>query len=333
MNVTAVGSGTLAVAQSVSGTGVAPGTFITGFGTGTGGIHNYAVNVSQTVSSGTLTASGAGAILNVSAWTSGALAVGQSITGTGVLAGTVISALSTGTGTTGTYLVNISQTAASTALTASGPPVMNVTAWTSGALTLGQAITGSGVATGTVVTSFGTGTGKTGTYFVSVPQTVGSTTLTASGSGGSLTVTAVASGSLAVGQSVTGSGVTPGTVIAAGGSGTGGAGVYAVSASQTVGSETLVIPSTSNQVIQTDDQGGVIQRALIYRPGGDLFQDQTTAGTLYEYDYNAAKRMTEVKQNGTQPAATPTTSRARGCGATKSLPAPRPPTFTTSRAT
>lgn len=56
MTVTAVSSGTLAIGQAVTGTGVAPGTFITGLGSGTGGTGTYTVSVSQTASSTSLTA-------------------------------------------------------------------------------------------------------------------------------------------------------------------------------------------------------------------------------------------------------------------------------------
>ena len=73
-----------------------------------------------------------------------------------------------------------------------------------------------------------------------------------------------------------------------------------VNNSQTVGSETLTVPATSNQIVQVDNQAGRVTRALTYRAGGDLYQDQAVGGALYEYDYNAAKRMVEVKQNGTQ---------------------------------
>jgi hypothetical protein len=60
-----------------------------------------------------------GTTLTVSAVTSGTLAVGQLITGAGVAASTYITALGTGTGGTGTYTVNNSQTVASETLTAS----------------------------------------------------------------------------------------------------------------------------------------------------------------------------------------------------------------------
>lgn len=60
---------------------------------------------------------------------------------------------------------------------------------------------------------------------------------TGSISGTTLTVASVSSGALAVGQTVTGSGVTAGTIITAFGSGSGQAGTYTVNTSQTVGSE------------------------------------------------------------------------------------------------
>lgn len=55
MTVTAVTSGTIRLGMLVTGTGVAAGTYITAFGTGTGGTGTYTVGVSQTVASTTLT--------------------------------------------------------------------------------------------------------------------------------------------------------------------------------------------------------------------------------------------------------------------------------------
>lgn len=55
LTVSAVSSGTVAVGDLVSGTGVAGGTYVTALGTGTGGAGTYTVNNSQTVSSTTLT--------------------------------------------------------------------------------------------------------------------------------------------------------------------------------------------------------------------------------------------------------------------------------------
>ncbi len=51
LNVTSAGRGTLAVGNLINGTGVATGTTITAFGSGTGGVGTYTVSVSQTVGS------------------------------------------------------------------------------------------------------------------------------------------------------------------------------------------------------------------------------------------------------------------------------------------
>jgi microcystin-dependent protein len=56
LTVTAVGSGTLAVGQELTGTGITSGTRIIAFGTGSGGNGTYTLNISQTVSSTTITA-------------------------------------------------------------------------------------------------------------------------------------------------------------------------------------------------------------------------------------------------------------------------------------
>lgn len=63
--------------------------------------------------------------LTVTAVASGTLQVGQTVSGTGVTAGTTITALGTGTGGAGTYTVSTSQTVASSALT-SAPVWVNV---------------------------------------------------------------------------------------------------------------------------------------------------------------------------------------------------------------
>lgn len=70
---------------------------------------------------GVVTGAIAGTTLSVSAVTSGLVQVGQAIAGSGVTGGTTITALGTGTGGTGTYIVSASQTVASTAITATGP--------------------------------------------------------------------------------------------------------------------------------------------------------------------------------------------------------------------
>ena len=70
-----------------------------------------------TIQNMSCTGSISGTTLTVTAVTDGKLWLGQEITGTGVTAGTTITALGTGTGLTGTYTVSASQTVSSTTIT------------------------------------------------------------------------------------------------------------------------------------------------------------------------------------------------------------------------
>jgi hypothetical protein len=121
LTVTTVSSGTIAINQSLYGVGVLPETVITALGTGTGGTGTYTINRSQTVASGTLnsatvgavvTATIAGTTMTVSAVASGVLHVGQTVQGAGVTLDTIITALGTGTGGTGTYTLSVASTVA-----------------------------------------------------------------------------------------------------------------------------------------------------------------------------------------------------------------------------
>lgn len=134
---------------------------------------------------------------------------------------------------------SVTASIAAPAANVTAPSVMTVTAVGSGTVVVGGTLSGSGVVTGTTVVAQLTGTpGGVGTYSVSIPQTVASTTITVAA--GTLTVTAVASGAVTVGQVLSGSGVTAGTVVTALGTGTGGTGTYIVSPSQTAASTAIV---------------------------------------------------------------------------------------------
>jgi hypothetical protein len=122
LTVSSVTSGTIAVGQALFGIGVTQETVITALGTGSGGVGTYTINISHSIASERMNSATAGAIvtastsgttLTVSAVTSGTLYVGQTIQGAGVLTGTIITALGTGTGGTGTYTINKSQTVSS----------------------------------------------------------------------------------------------------------------------------------------------------------------------------------------------------------------------------
>lgn len=131
LHVTAVAAGYLGVGQLISGTGVAGGTYISSAGTGTGytGTYNLTSINEQTVgSSGSpiamtapnipapafsasaayITTSAGVDTLHIVTLSSGEVVVGQQVFGTGVAANTTIASLGTGTGGTGTYILNTS---------------------------------------------------------------------------------------------------------------------------------------------------------------------------------------------------------------------------------
>jgi hypothetical protein len=208
LTVTLMKSGTITTGQQLFGSGVTDETIITGLGTGTGGVGTYSINLSQTQTSQTynsaavaaiITGSISGTVLTVTAVTSGTLYPGQTIQGTGVTVGTIITALggsaalsfsitAAGTGyavgdtitvTGGIY----SQQATYTVATIGGSgAVTGLTTVNNGVYTVvpgtPSATTTSGNGTGLTLTlTFGTGTGNTGSYVVTPSQTVSSTTL------------------------------------------------------------------------------------------------------------------------------------------------------------
>ena len=215
-----------------------------------------------------------GTTLTVTLKTSGTIAVGQAVYGIGVSYATIITALGTGTGGTGTYTINNSQTVTSQSLTS--VLVGGITTASIGQALTGVAITGTAgqfscttasqtLVVGQTITISGTfgGTGSiTGytdptTYFI--VATNGSTTFTLSTTSGgagvvttvgtptgltysvnntTMTVTAVA-GTLYLGQTIQGTGLAATTIITALGTGSGGIGTYTVNNAQSLTSRTM----------------------------------------------------------------------------------------------
>jgi hypothetical protein len=122
LTVDSVLSGTIAVGQAIFGDNINANTVITALGTGTGGAGTYTVSNSQSVTTTQINSTAAPAIftgditgttLDVTSVSSGTLQIGQTLEGANVTDGTIITALGTGSGGTGTYTVSPSQTAAS----------------------------------------------------------------------------------------------------------------------------------------------------------------------------------------------------------------------------
>lgn len=107
---------------------------ITALLTGSGGTGTYTISVSQNISSRKFiatrntvtTGSISGTTLTVSAITTGALAVGQKISGTGVAPCYITAQLTGSAGSTGTYTVDIAQTVSSTEIRADTFPVVTL---------------------------------------------------------------------------------------------------------------------------------------------------------------------------------------------------------------
>lgn len=133
---------------------------------------------------GSVTGSIAGNVLTVTAVLSGSLVAGAALSGTGgggVASGTkIVSQLSGTTGGVGTYALNIAEQTVTSTTIAAAFGLLTVTAVGSGALGVGNVLSGTGgggVTSGTAITQLGTGTGGTGTYYVDTSQTVSSTTI------------------------------------------------------------------------------------------------------------------------------------------------------------
>lgn len=185
------------------------------------------------------TGSIAGNTLTVTAVTTGVLQVGMVITGTGIAAGTVVTAYGTGLGGVGTYTVNgQSQTVSSTTI---------------------QGISSVNINAGDILQ---VGTDGTEQVFVLPPAT-----FTATISGTTLTVSAV-SGTISANQIITTSGntsnplqtVLDNTTIVSQSSGTpGGVGVYVINNAQTISIATNMNASSgSNQITVARGYGGTI---------------------------------------------------------------------------
>lgn len=118
LTVSAVGSGTVYPGGTISGTGIASGTKVVAQLSGTaGGVGTYSVSIpEQTVASTTV--SGTYGIFTAASALSGTFGVGNTLTGTGISVTTTITALGTGVGGLGTYIVDVNTVVSSTTITA-----------------------------------------------------------------------------------------------------------------------------------------------------------------------------------------------------------------------
>jgi hypothetical protein len=120
LTVTAVGSGTVEPGATISGTGVATGTMVTSQISGTsGGVGTYNVSIPEQSAAST-TISGTYGLFTAASALTGAFVVGDLLTGSGISVPTHITALGTGTGGLGTYIVDVNTVVNSTTISAAG---------------------------------------------------------------------------------------------------------------------------------------------------------------------------------------------------------------------
>lgn len=264
LTVDSVSSGTLAVGQVVFGLGVTQETIITALGTGTGGIGNYTINISQSIAIEQMNTAASAAIVT------GSISSGvNSVTITNQGSGYSNPIVSFGTVWTASTVVALNAQIYYGfnlyTVTTGGTTGTTAPTHTSGAAANGTAtLTWAGTpATGTctqvggkidAVSMANFGSGYTTAPTVNFADSLGGTGSAATGTAvmvaNSLQVTAVTSGILYLGQTIQGAGVTAGTVLISFGTGSGGLGTYGVSSAGAVSSTTLyalnwtVLPNT-----------------------------------------------------------------------------------------
>ena len=176
---TVLGAGQLLAGGSSSVGFVDPATTIVKQLTGTAGsTGTYQVSVSQTVGACAMTVTGGG--MTVGAMTTGTLAIGQTLTGTGVTTGTKIVGYGTGTGGAGTYVLDTVPTTESASTVTGSGGTLTIGGTVTGVFNVGDVIHYSGgnatdTILGNAVTHPGvfTGTGGAGTYWCAYSETVG----------------------------------------------------------------------------------------------------------------------------------------------------------------
>jgi hypothetical protein len=220
----------------------------------TGGSVTASIGSTNTASIGstfTGTANSVSTQLIASGFT-GMISIGDVVSGTGITAGTTVVSQASGTpGGAGLYNLSHSNTCSSATVTSFGS-VVKVTS-TTGLISVGDTITGSGFPSNATIVSQTSGvTGGAGVYVMSAAASA--YTASASGVttfGNVLNVTGVTSGTLAPGFPVSGTGVPSGAVISSQVSGTvGGIGLYTLSLPGTAYQSSTTVTATGG--VETD---------------------------------------------------------------------------------
>ena len=243
----------------IGGEDVGAGSFVNG--------HKYVINSAGTTdwvaigatAGAVFTGSISGTLLTVTGVTSGTIQVGQQLQGTGVIPGTVISQLGSGSGGLGTYLVSNSLScvgsinngpgglASMTGSSITGT-ILTVGTLASGTIGVGMHLTGGSISPNTYIVDNISGSSSGSTWLVNVSQIQTSTTITGTVTATTLTVTSINSGYIAIGQQLQGGTIVDPTTIIALITGTGAEGTYIVSRDAAVVSTTITNTTASTTV-------------------------------------------------------------------------------------
>jgi len=276
----------------LTATGIAAGTAITAYGTGTGGTGTYTVSVSQTLFSAGTPGSftGAGTSAAGSRWFFQYQPQGIKLNNTSKQGWMVQSLTAPATSTVSGVSIPVPPTS-TISLGDGSASTDNILTKSDGTILYNRV----GATSVVYTNSFTNISGVTGSD---------SATFTADITGTTMTVSAVASGILSVGQQVYGTGVAQLTRITALGTGTGGTGTYTVSISQTVASTTMVSGPDNYSLLGTNSvnviggrQSGVPGRRQPIKNGDNIgqlaFRGVNTANaTGFQGNTNLAARFT-----------------------------------------
>jgi hypothetical protein len=242
LTVTAVTSGGIYPGQLLTGTGVTFGTTITAFGSNTNaGAGTYTVNVSQTVSSTTITGvgtKGAGTRTLITQQPNGIKLNSTSRNSNFVLGNTAPGTETSGNGVT-LYRAPASNNNFGTT------DVADITLISTDGTIIYKG-RGSNI-------NLNGGTTFNGVTISDYVEFTGYIDNGAGSAGNTLTVTAVSTGTLSIGQQIQASGIQPATAITALGTGTGGVGTYTVSTNFATAGQTVGSSATPVAMVATPD--------------------------------------------------------------------------------
>ena len=208
------------VGDAITGTGIPAGTTVTAVGTNTVTMSNTATATGTNSATYTVGKSGTTTIATnqITGISTSGINVGDLITGTGIPAGTTVTAIGTNTVTMSNTATATGTNSATYTFGKSGTTTIatnQITGISTSGINVGDLITGTGIPAGTTVTAIGTNTvtmsnNATATGTNSATYTFGKPGTTTNGS---KTITVASTTGIKMGDTITGTGIPTGTTV------------------------------------------------------------------------------------------------------------------------